>query len=97
MLIRTPGDVGALIKEQRTKLGLDQDALAKKAGTSRKWLIEVEKGKPGAELELVLRTLRTLGVVLHTGDAAGPAHPKNASIAPSVDLDAVLNSLKRKP
>jgi y4mF family transcriptional regulator len=97
MVIKSPTDIGAVIKEQRTKLGLDQDALAKKAGTSRKWLIEVEKGKPGAELELVLRTLRTLGITLHATEKSGPQPQRKTGRSPSVDLDAVLNSLKRKP
>jgi HTH-type transcriptional regulator/antitoxin HipB len=97
MVIKSPTDIGAVIKEQRIKLGLDQDALAKKAGTSRKWLIEVEKGKPGAELELVLRTLRTLGITLHTTERSSRRSEARAGSSPSVDLDAVLNSLKRKP
>ena len=35
MRIRTAADLGAFIRERRTKLGMDQIALAKKAGTSR--------------------------------------------------------------
>jgi predicted transcriptional regulator len=50
MRIRTATDLGAFIRERRTKLGMDQTALAKMAGTSRKWLVEVEQGKPGAEI-----------------------------------------------
>jgi transcriptional regulator with XRE-family HTH domain len=41
---------------------MDQAALAKKAGTSRKWLVEVERGKPGAEIGLILRTLKSLEI-----------------------------------
>ena len=62
MRIRTATDVGALIRERRTKLGMDQIELAKKAGTSRKWLVEVEQGKPGAEIGLILRTLKSLEI-----------------------------------
>jgi hypothetical protein len=36
MFIRTASDLGALIREKRLKLGLDQITLARKAGTSRK-------------------------------------------------------------
>ena len=49
MRIRTATDLGAFIRERRTKLGMDQISLAKKAATSRKWLVEVEQGKPGAD------------------------------------------------
>lgn len=50
MRIRTPVDLGALIRDRRTKLGLDQRSLAKKVGVSRQWIVEVEKGKPRAEI-----------------------------------------------
>jgi HTH-type transcriptional regulator/antitoxin HipB len=62
MRIRTAADLGAFIRERRTTLGLDQISLAKKAGTSRKWLVEVEQGKPGAEIGLILRTLKSLEI-----------------------------------
>ena len=45
MRIRTATDLGAFIRERRVTLGWDQVSLAKKAGTSRKWLVEVEIGR----------------------------------------------------
>jgi len=96
MFIRTPSDLGALIRERRIKLGLDQISLAKKAGTSRKWLIEVENGKPRAEIGLILRTLKALGVALAV-DAGADAPPKRTMAAPeAVDIDQVIDSLKRR-
>jgi HTH-type transcriptional regulator/antitoxin HipB len=62
MRIRTATDLGAFIRERRTKLGMDQISLAKRAGTSRKWLVEVEQGKPRAEIGLILRTLKSLEI-----------------------------------
>ncbi len=64
MRVRTITDLGAYLRARRIELGMDQAELAKKAGTSRKWLVEVEHGKPGAEIGLVLRTLRALGVAI---------------------------------
>ncbi len=64
MRIRTPTDLGALIRDRRTKLGLEQRELAQKAGVSRQWIVEVEKGKPRAEMGLLLRTIDALGIVL---------------------------------
>jgi HTH-type transcriptional regulator / antitoxin HipB len=97
MFIRTPADLGALIRERRIKLGLDQVSLAKKAGTSRKWLIEVESGKPRAEMGLILRTLKTLGVALVASDTAADAPPSaEKTPAPSVDINQVIDSLKRR-
>ena len=98
MLIRTPSDLGALIREQRLKLGLNQLSLARKAGTSRKWLIEVENGKSGAEIGLILRTLRAMGTVL-TLSGAAPAPPRKRrgkSAVEAVDINRVIYSLKRR-
>src|SRR5580698_1493780 len=64
MRIRNIRELGAYLRARRIELGMDQATLAGKARTSRKWLIEVENGKPGAELGLVLRTLRALDVAV---------------------------------
>ena|ERR1035441_1261723 len=98
MLIRTPSDLGALIREQRLKLGLNQLSLARKAGTSRKWLIEVENGKSGAEIGLILRTLKAMGAAL-TLSCAAPAPPRKRrgkSAVETVDINRVIDSLKRR-
>jgi HTH-type transcriptional regulator/antitoxin HipB len=95
MLIRNPSDLGALIRERRTKLGLDQISLAKKAGTSRKWLIEVENGKPRAEIGLIFRTLKALGLTLTIGDTTSEAQPKRTRTTNPVDLNQIIDSLKR--
>lgn len=70
MRIRTIKDLGAYLRARRAQLGMDQTTLAGKAGTSRKWVVEVEQGKPGAELGLVLRTLRALDIAIDLYDDA---------------------------
>jgi|SRR5215469_4820858 len=97
MFIRNVSDLGALIREKRLKLGLDQIDLAQKAGTSRKWLVEVENGKPRAEIGLILRTLKVLGVTLSVTDAVSDLPARSAKTpAPSVDINQVINSLKSR-
>ncbi len=96
MRIRTATELGAFIRERRSELGMDQMSLAEKTGTSRKWLIEVEKGKPGAEIGLVLRTLKALGIsidlaVAFTSEGSDPDQPNSTSI------NRILNTLKRRP
>lgn len=96
MRIRTAADLGASIRERRVKLGMDQSDLAEKAGTSRKWIVEVEQGKPRAEIGLVLRTLKTLGVSLDIAvdraqKASAASEPRNA------DINNILDSLKKRP
>jgi HTH-type transcriptional regulator/antitoxin HipB len=95
MRIRTATDLGAFIRERRTKLGMDQAALAKKAGTSRKWLVEVEQGKPGAEIGLILRTLKSLDISIDVEvDSPAETPPKSKAKAP--DINSVLDSLKKR-
>ena len=96
MRMRTAADLGAFIRERRVKLGMDQSNLAEKAGTSRKWIVEVEKGKPRAEIGLVLRTLKTLGVCLEIAvdqaqKTTGAGEPRN------VNINNILDSLKKRP
>jgi HTH-type transcriptional regulator/antitoxin HipB len=96
MRIRTATDLGAFIRERRTNLGMDQATLAKKAGTSRKWLVEVEQGKPGAEFGLILRTLKSLEISISVAaDSPVEAPPRSKVKAP--DINSVLDSLKRRP
>ena len=96
MRMRTATDLGAFIRERRTKLGMDQVALAEKAGTSRKWLIEVEQGKPRADIGLILRTLKTLGVSIDLQiDSLAKATSNDK--AGSTDINNALSSLKKRP
>jgi y4mF family transcriptional regulator len=87
--IRTPEDVGRAIRGRRVELGLDQGALARRVGVSRQWIVEIEHGKPRAEVALLLRTLSTLGLELTLKPAKAEAAPE--VFAPGlVDLDALI-------
>jgi len=74
---------------------MDQISLAKKAGTSRKWLVEVEQGKPGAEIGLILRTLKSLEILIDLDADSSVATPLPRKKAP--DINSVLDSLKKRP
>ena len=95
MRIRSAADLGALIRERRTHLDMDQAALAKAAGTSRKWLVEVEKGKARAEFGLILKTLGALGMTLDA--QAELAAPTAKGPAGSTAIETLLSKLKKKP
>jgi HTH-type transcriptional regulator/antitoxin HipB len=96
MRIRTATDLGAFIRERRTKLGMDQISLAKKAATSRKWLVEVEQGKPGAEIGLILRTLKSLEISIDVV-ADSPVETPSQGKAKAQDINSILDSLKKRP
>jgi HTH-type transcriptional regulator/antitoxin HipB len=89
--LRTPTDLGALIRDRRRALGLDQRALAARAQVSRQWILSVERGKPGASVGLILRTLDALGVVLSAGAAAPPTSHRGG-----VDIDAIVAAARRR-
>lgn len=94
MIISNPSELGALIRDRRIKKGLDQMSLAQRAGTSRKWLIEVEQGKPRAAIGLILRTLRVLDVSLQANDANNSrAFP---DFGPSIDINKHLEKLRKR-
>lgn len=95
MRLRTPADFGAAIRERRRILDLDQAALAKRVGVSRQWIIEVEKGKPRAAMQLVLRTLDVLGIELWT-ERANPSSSSESLPGATVDLGSIVDA-HRKP
>jgi HTH-type transcriptional regulator/antitoxin HipB len=87
----TAADIGAIIRERRRKLGLDQGALAKRVGVGREWIVDVEKGKPRAGIELVLRTLAALGL-----SVAVSAKPTPRGKGPAaIDLDRIVDGARR--
>ena len=98
MKIHNPSDLGALIRERRTKMGLNQISLARRAGTSRKWLVEVEQGKPRAAIGLILRTLQALGTSLEVHESKGTRASRDSRRPiPAVDINQHLEKLRRKP
>lgn len=96
MMIRTPIDLGAAIRDRRRRLQLDQDELAARVGVSRKWVIDVEKGKPRAELGLVLRTLDALGLKLALDAETGSAVAGTGSTVAGPDIDQLLDRMRGK-
>ncbi|MGH7013404.1 MAG: helix-turn-helix domain-containing protein [Stellaceae bacterium] len=88
MLIRTPADLGAIIRERRKALKLGQAELASRVGTSRQWVVGIEQGRARAELGLVLRALDALGIRLDSGFVT-----KSCKGVP--DLDAIVAAARQ--
>lgn len=91
MLIRTARDLGAVIRDHRRRLGLGQQALADRIGVSRQWVVEVEKGKPRAEVGLILRALDALGVTLVLGSDTPEPDEGGGDVA---DIDAIVDGAR---
>lgn len=89
MIVRTPADLGAVIRDRRKQLKLDQAALAKQIGVSRQWVIDIERGHPRAELALVLRAIDALNIQLDTLDKRAVRR------GGGVDIDAIVAKAKK--
>jgi y4mF family transcriptional regulator len=93
MLVRSSADLGAVIRDRRKQLKLDQAAFAKKVGVSRRWLIEVERGHARAELGLVLRAIDALNIQLDASvDQGNQVKHRRAS---PVDIDAIISKARK--
>ncbi len=90
MYVRTPADLGAIIRERRRELGLGQAELAERIGVSRQWIIGVERGRARAELGLVLRALDALAIRLNAASEDTPARPGTTP-----DIDAIIASARK--
>ena len=65
-------EAGALTRSLRLSQGMTQAQLAERANVSRKWLSQLEHGKPSAEFNLVCRVLYVLGVEFHAVHVTPP-------------------------
>ncbi len=89
--IQTPYDIGQIIKSRRKQLGWDQAQLADKIGVSRQWIINIEQGKPRAEIGLILRALHALELPVFIGQINTDSTSKNMP-----DFDIVLEDTKNE-
>lgn len=92
MQIRTAKEIGTYIRDQRKRQKLDQATLASMVGVNRRWVTEVERGKPRAEIELVLKALEALDLRLSVDrqDLPSPA----AEALENVDINEIVRKAK---
>ncbi len=62
MPIRTMAQVGDIVRRSRRRRGLTQADLALDAGTGRRFVSDVEAGKPTIEFESLMKLCKSLGV-----------------------------------
>ena len=93
MQVRTANDIGTFIRDQRKRQKLDQATLASLIGVNRRWVMEVERGKPRAEIALVLKALEALGLGVSVDRTDVPGSTADALAI--VDIDAIVR--KRRP
>ena len=82
MRVRTVKDLAVAVRSRRKDLKWSQQQLADQAEVTRLWIVQLEGGKATAQIGLVLRTLRVLGLHL---DAAVEEIPGS-----EVDIESLL-------
>jgi HTH-type transcriptional regulator / antitoxin HipB len=70
--IRTPAELGALVRDHRKRLGATQIELAALADVGPRFIVELERGKPTLELGKVLRVLDRLGLRVEVHGRGAP-------------------------
>lgn len=84
MILNNARNLGLYVKDRRRRLGLTQVDLAASAQVSRRWLSDLEMGKPTVEVGLVFKVLHALEVALDvTPIEYGPG---------DINLDEVLRA-----
>ncbi|KAB2752115.1 type II toxin-antitoxin system Y4mF family antitoxin [Brucella anthropi] len=59
--VRTSADIGALVRSARKEQNLRQDELAGVSGVGVRFILDLEAGKPTAQIGKVLQVLQILG------------------------------------
>jgi HTH-type transcriptional regulator / antitoxin HipB len=90
ILLRSPADFGAVIRDRRRALGLGQAELAQRIGVRRLWVAKMERGNPGANLGTVLKALDELGVTVSPSSQHPTAPPLDVP-----DIDAIVDAASR--
>lgn len=92
MKVQSPQDLGILIREERKKQGWTQAELADRVGVKPLWISAFERGKTTAQIGLVFRTIKALGLNLSVGKAE---RPDGASTV--IDLEALVQTRREVP
>ncbi|MGO7911754.1 helix-turn-helix transcriptional regulator [Rhizobium ruizarguesonis] len=88
-MIRSASEFGILVRARRKERRWTQAQLAERCGTGERFIVELENGKPGCQLEKALIAARTVGIDLADRSVETTNHP------PEIDND--LSHLPRFP
>lgn len=81
MKVRSVVEVGAFVRDARTRRGLTQAALGEAAGISEKWVSRVERGDaPNVSLAVLLSMCTALGLTLNLSEPS-PALPERHRVS----------------
>jgi len=73
-----PAEIGDIVRTTRRAASLRQDELAGAAGVGLRFIVDLEAGKPTAQMGKVLQVLAALGCLI---DITPPPEPKGSGKA----------------
>ena len=79
MNINNPVDIGALVRNRRKQLKVNQTELAMTCGTGLRFIVDLEKGKPTCQIGKVLAVLKVLGLTLEVNTPRGKESGESAT------------------
>lgn len=86
MRLKTARELGMRLKEARLEQRITQKELADRIGTSRRWVVQLEKGKSTLQVGLVLRAITALGLECNVRDrASADSEPASSDLADILD------------
>ena len=92
MLVKTPADIGRLIRGARTAAGLTQSQLASRCDTNQAWISLVENGKDTVEIGTVMKVLSVLRLSLDATETGTPVSDAAAGFADDFpDIDSIVD------
>lgn len=74
----TPADIGDIVRTTRKAAGLRQDELAGAAAVGLRFIVDLEAGKPTAQIGKALQVLAALGCSLDITPPPGPESARKA-------------------
>jgi len=93
-LLRTSADIGTVIRARREAMGLNQAELARLASVGRQWLIQMEKGKPTAQIDPILKTFEALNLKLMVLNEVEREHENGQSANPiTAEINSIIETL----
>ena len=71
----TPAEIGEIVRSTRKAAGLRQDELAGAAGVGLRFIVDLEAGKPTAQIGKALQVLQALGCAIEITPPRAPVKP----------------------
>ena len=71
----TPAEIGEIVRSTRKAAGLRQDELAGAAGVGLRFIVDLEAGKPTAQIGKALQVLQALGCAIEITPPRAAAKP----------------------